>query len=94
LPTLKQPPAHIPYAKAYPSGVLDVLIGRRRIFQPLAWLGLMGLWVGTLVIAIIYAIKAGRGDWGRLPSDRQISAKYLEDGSSGGTLSTHATNVI
>jgi len=26
LPTLKQPPAHIPYAKAYPSGVPDVLI--------------------------------------------------------------------
>jgi hypothetical protein len=26
LPTLEQPPAHIPYAKAYPSGVLEVLI--------------------------------------------------------------------
>jgi uncharacterized Tic20 family protein len=29
------------------------------LLLPLAWLGLMGLWVGTLTIAILYAIKQG-----------------------------------
>ncbi|HXO39551.1 MAG TPA: DUF4870 domain-containing protein, partial [Candidatus Acidoferrum sp.] len=29
---------------------------------PLVWLGFMAMWVGTLIIAITYAIKAGRGE--------------------------------
>jgi hypothetical protein len=78
LPTLKQPPAHIPYAKAYPSGVLDVLIGRRRIFQPLAWFGFMARWLGTLIIAILYAIKAGRGEWADYPVIGKLARKILK----------------
>jgi uncharacterized Tic20 family protein len=47
---------------------------------PLAWLGLMGLWVGTLVIAIIYAIKAGRGEWADYPVLGKLARKMLKMG--------------
>jgi uncharacterized membrane protein len=34
---------------------------------PLIWLVGMGLWVAIVVIAIIYAIRAGRGEWAEYP---------------------------
>jgi hypothetical protein len=34
---------------------------------PFLWLGMMGLWVVKLVIAVIYSIKAGRGEWAEYP---------------------------
>jgi hypothetical protein len=78
LPTLKQPPAHIPYAKAYPSGVLDVLIVGAGFSSHWHGNGLMGLWVGTLLIAIIYAIKAGRGEWADYPVIGKLARKILK----------------
>jgi uncharacterized membrane protein len=47
---------------------------------PLAWLGLMALWVGTLTIAILYAIKAGRGEWADYPVLGRLARKMLKMG--------------
>lgn len=35
--------------------------------MPLLWLFFMGAWVLVLVLAIVYAIKAGRGEWAAYP---------------------------
>jgi uncharacterized membrane protein len=50
------------------------------LLMPLAWLGLMGLWVGTLTIAILYAIKAGRGEWADYPVLGKLARKILKMG--------------
>ncbi|HWG40326.1 MAG TPA: DUF4870 domain-containing protein [Candidatus Acidoferrales bacterium] len=50
------------------------------LLLPLAWLGIMGLWVGTLVIAILYAIKAGRGEWADYPVLGKLARKILKMG--------------
>ena len=50
------------------------------ILFPLVWLGFMGLWVGTLVIAILYAIKAGRGEWADYPVLGKLARKILKMG--------------
>jgi uncharacterized membrane protein len=34
---------------------------------PIVWLAFIGEWVFTLVLAIVYAIKAGRGEWASYP---------------------------
>jgi uncharacterized Tic20 family protein len=48
------------------------------LLLPLAWLGLMGLWIGTLTIAILYAIKAGRGEWADYPVIGKWARKMLK----------------
>jgi uncharacterized membrane protein len=48
------------------------------LLMPLMWLGFMTLWVGTLVIAIIYAIKAGRGEWADYPVVGKLARKILK----------------
>jgi uncharacterized Tic20 family protein len=45
---------------------------------PLVWIGFMALWVGTLVIAIMYAIKAGRGEWADYPVLGTLARKMLK----------------
>ena len=44
----------------------------------LCWLGFMTLSIGTLVIAIIYAIKAGRGEWADYPVLGKLARKLLK----------------
>ena len=56
------------------------------LLVPLAWLGFMVLWVGTLVIAIVYAIKAGRGEWADYPVLGKLARKMLKMGPSEGRL--------
>jgi uncharacterized membrane protein len=48
------------------------------VFVPLVWLGFMGLWIGTLIIAILYAIKAGRGEWADYPVLGKLARKILK----------------
>jgi len=48
------------------------------VFIPLVWLGFMGLWIGTLIIAILYAIKAGRGEWADYPVLGKLARKILK----------------
>jgi len=48
------------------------------VFVPLVWLGFMGLWIGTLIIAILYAIKAGRGEWADYPILGKLARRMLK----------------
>jgi uncharacterized membrane protein len=50
------------------------------VLVPLVWLGFMALWVGTLIIAILYAIKAGRGEWADYPVLGKLARKILKMG--------------
>jgi uncharacterized Tic20 family protein len=50
---------------------------------PLFWLGFMGLWVGTIVIAVIYSIKAGRGEWAEYPVLGGWARRVLKIGPGG-----------
>jgi uncharacterized membrane protein len=45
---------------------------------PLVWLGFMAMWLGTLIIAILYAIKAGRGEWADYPVIGKLARKILK----------------
>ncbi|HWS16543.1 MAG TPA: hypothetical protein VN223_00935, partial [Candidatus Elarobacter sp.] len=48
------------------------------LVMPLVWLGFMVMWAGTLAIAIIYAIKAGRGEWADYPVLGRLARKMLK----------------
>ena len=48
------------------------------LFVPLLWLILMAAWVGMLTIAIVYAIKAGRGEWADYPVLGRLARKILK----------------
>lgn len=48
------------------------------IMMPLIWLGFMGMFVTVLVIAIVYAIKAGRGEWANYPVIGKIARRILK----------------
>ncbi|HWS17692.1 MAG TPA: DUF4870 domain-containing protein [Candidatus Elarobacter sp.] len=48
------------------------------LLMPLVWLGFMAMWVGTLVIAIMYALKAGRGEWADYPVLGKLARKMLK----------------
>ncbi len=50
------------------------------ILFPLVWLLFMAMWVGTLTIAILYAIKAGRGEWADYPVLGKLARKMLKMG--------------
>ncbi len=34
---------------------------------PLLWLGAMGMWILLVVVAILYGVRAGRGEWAEYP---------------------------
>lgn len=51
---------------------------------PLVWLLFMAMWVGTLTIAILYAIKAGRGEWADYPVLGKLARKMLKMGPTEG----------
>ena len=46
-------------------------------FFPIFWLGWMGWWIFTLVLTIMYSIKAGRGQWARYPVLGRLAARLL-----------------
>jgi len=49
----------IPHPTSPPLGLLVVF--------PLFWLFGMGMWVAVLVVAVLFAIRAGRGEWAEYP---------------------------
>ncbi len=57
------------------------------IFFPLLWLGMMGWWVFMLVVAIVYGIKAGRGEWASYPMLGPLARRILKIGPGGEPLS-------
>lgn len=50
---------------------------------PLIWLVFMGAWVFMLVIAIVYGLKAGRGEWAEYPLLGPLARRILKIGPSG-----------
>lgn len=50
---------------------------------PLIWLGFMGLWVVMLVVAIVYGVKAGRGEWAEYPVLGPLARRVLKIGPGG-----------
>ena len=56
------------------------------VLFPLVWVGFMVMWVGTLIIAILYAIKAGRGEWADYPVLGKLARKILKMGPTEGHI--------
>jgi uncharacterized Tic20 family protein len=54
---------------------------------PLLWLGFMAMWVGTLIIAIVYSIKSGNGEWADYPLLGRLARKLLKMGPIGDGIS-------
>ena len=63
--------AHQQADKAAPSPAFFILM-------PLIWLGFMSMFVLVLVVAIVYAIKAGRGEWANYPVIGVIARRLLK----------------
>ena len=53
------------------------------VFFPLIWLVVLGFWVLVLVVAIVYGIKAGRGEWAEYPVLGGIARSILKIGPGG-----------
>ncbi|MFZ0310994.1 MAG: DUF4870 domain-containing protein [Candidatus Sulfotelmatobacter sp.] len=53
------------------------------ILFPVVWLGMMGWWVFILVVAIVYGIKAGRGEWAEYPALGRLARRILRIGPGG-----------
>jgi uncharacterized membrane protein len=53
---------------------------------PLIWLFIVGVNITILVIAIVYAIKAGRGEWAEYPVLGRLARKMLKMGPGGTNL--------
>jgi uncharacterized membrane protein len=53
---------------------------------PFIWLGFMGIWVATVLIAVIYSIKAGRGEWAEYPVVGGWARRVLKIGPGGALL--------
>ena len=56
------------------------------VLVPLLWLLFMGTWITVLVVAIVYGIKAGRGEWSEYPLLGQLARKLLKMGPDGSTV--------
>jgi uncharacterized membrane protein len=50
------------------------------VLFPLIWIAFAVLSIGTLAIAIIYSIKAGRGEWADYPVLGKLARKILKMG--------------
>ena len=50
------------------------------IFMPMLWLDWMSIWAAMVVIAIVYGVKAGRGEWAEYPFLRRLARRILELG--------------
>jgi uncharacterized membrane protein len=58
------------------------------IVFPLIWLFGMGFWVFTIVIVIMYSIKAGRGEWAEYPVLGKWARRILKIGPGGSLVPT------
>ena len=50
------------------------------IFMPMLWLDWMGIWSAMVVIAIVYGVKAGRGEWAEYPYLGRLARRILKLG--------------
>ena len=56
------------------------------VFFPLLWLLLVGVGIFNLVVAIVYSIKAGQGEWAEYPLLGRLARKFLKMGPGGTTI--------
>jgi len=56
------------------------------MFFPLIWLGFIGLWAVVLTTAVVYGIKAGRGEWAAYPVVGKLARNVLKIGPTGAPL--------
>jgi uncharacterized Tic20 family protein len=72
--------AHAPQAKGAPppTGFF--------VLMPLIWLGWMGLWLIMLIVAIVYGVKAGSGEWAQYPLLGRLTRSVLKIGPNGAPL--------
>ncbi len=74
--------AHAPHAKDAPPPVGFFVV------MPLIWLGWIGLWAAMLALAIVFGIKAGRGEWAEYPVLGKLARSVLKIGPGGSNLPT------
>jgi uncharacterized membrane protein len=48
------------------------------IFMPMLWLDWMSIWGAMVVIAIVYGVKAGRGEWAEYPFLGRLARRILK----------------
>jgi uncharacterized membrane protein len=53
------------------------------IFMPMLWLNGMSIWGAMVVIAIVYGVKAGRGEWAEYPFLGRLARGILKLGPGG-----------
>jgi uncharacterized membrane protein len=53
------------------------------IFMPMLWLDWISIWGAMVVVAIIYGVKAGRGEWAEYPYLGRLARKILKLGPGG-----------
>jgi uncharacterized membrane protein len=58
------------------------------VMMPIIWLGFMCMWISVLVIAIVYAIKAGRGEWANYPIIGRIARRLLKIDGQGAVMTS------
>lgn len=56
------------------------------MLMPIVWLGWLGMWAGMLAIAIVYGIKAGRGEWAEYPVLGKLARSVLNIGPGGAAI--------
>ena len=54
------------------------------VLFPIFGLMWMGVWITKIVVAVIYSIKAGRGEWAEIPVVRGLARSVLKIGPGGG----------
>jgi uncharacterized membrane protein len=65
--------ATIPHGRPGPGQMPPLFM----LVVPILWLGGMLIWIVTLVLAIVYAIKAGQGEWAGYPIIGGIARRFL-----------------
>jgi len=53
------------------------------ILMPLFWLGWMSAWIAMIGIAVVYGVRAGRGEWAEYPFLGRLALKILKLGPGG-----------
>lgn len=71
----------VPGIQSNPHGQPPVAIF---LIFPLVWVCILTMSIGVLTIAIIYAIKAGRGEWADYPVLGRLARKILKMGPTPG----------
>lgn len=52
----------------------------------IAWLGIMASWIVRLILAIVYGVKAGRGEWAEYPVLGKWARSILHIGPGGAEI--------